>query len=65
MKYPSKLLAGYEKFYRRLNYHHSQSKVIIDYEDEIYSIAVVNYEVHHRTELGLKLIKRIKELGLR
>jgi hypothetical protein len=65
MKYPSKLLKRYKRFYRRLDYHHSQSKVIIDYEDEIYSIAVVNYEVHNRTELGLALIKRIFELGLR
>jgi len=65
MKYPSKLLAGYERFYRRLLYHKSLEYVIISFQGDLYSMRVIQDEAHHRTELGLKLIKRIKELGLR
>ena len=65
MRYPSKLLAGYERFYRRLLYHKALEDVSIGYQGDLYSMRVIYDEVHHRTELGLKLIKRIKELGLR
>jgi hypothetical protein len=65
MKYPKKGLAEYNKFYKRLLYHNSLEDVIIVYRGEVYSMRVIQDEVHYRTELGLKLIKRIKELGLR
>ena len=65
MRYRSKLLAGYERFYRRLLYHKAIDDVIIYYDGDLFGMRVVQDEVHQRTELGLKLIKRIKELGLR
>jgi len=52
-------------FYRRLSFKGALSEVSIGYQGDLYSLRVIQDEVYHRTELGLKLIKRIFELGLR